>query len=114
MTVSATPYPLFWVAGTVTHMGRGAPDHETTTFDSLEICRLGGKVDRFTTVHAAGEIAALVEHNCIGTFFFWSRPGERRLWCVARADGPRSVDLAALQKIIPEIDFDTGGAPDAR
>ena len=95
-------------------MGRHVREHEDTTFDSLEICRLGGQVHHFTTVRAAEGIAALVERDCIGTFFFWPGGAEHRLWCVARADGPHSIDLATLQKIIPEVDSHARGAIDAR
>jgi hypothetical protein len=96
---------LFWVAGTVTSLGQRFRDDESTVFHSLEICRLGGNVRRFTIVRAVEEIAALVERDCIGTFFFWSLLGERRLWCVARADGPHSIDLKTMQKIVREDDF---------
>jgi hypothetical protein len=113
VTVIATPHPLFWVAGTVTRMGQRFRDSENTTFHSLEICRLGGKVQRFPIVRAIEHIAALVERDCIGTFFFWSQPGERRLWCVARADGPHGIDLTTMHKIIPEAHLDSAGAVDA-
>jgi hypothetical protein len=113
VTVSASPHPLFWVAGTVTRIGQRARDHETATFDSLEICRRGGQIHRFTAVRASDHVAALVEHNCIATFFFWSQPDELRLWCVARADGPRCVDLDTMHKILPEARPSGGGATHA-
>jgi hypothetical protein len=112
--VSATTLPLFWVAGTVTGLGQRRRDNENTIFHSLEICRLGGHVHRFTIVRAVEDIAALIEPDCIGTFFFWLSPGERRLWCVARADGPHGIDAETMRKIIPEAAFDAGGAADAR
>jgi hypothetical protein len=113
VTVSATPHPLFWVAGTITSLGQRLRDTESTIFHSLEICRLGGNVQRFTIVRALEDIAALVERDCIGTFFFCSLPGERRLWCVARADGPHGIDVETMRKIIPEADSDASRA-DAR
>jgi hypothetical protein len=98
--------PLFWVAGTVTAMGQCSRENEHTIFHSLDICRLGGSVQRFATVRTVEDIAALVERNCIGTFFFWALPGERRLWCVQRADGPHGIDWKTMQKIVPEGLFD--------
>jgi hypothetical protein len=95
-------------------LGQRFRDNESTIFHSLEICRLGGHVHRFTIVRAVEEIAALVERDCIGTFFFWSSTGERRLWCVTRADGPHGVDLETMRKIVPEADLDAGRDVDAR
>ena len=95
-------------------MGQRRRDNENTIFHSLEICRLGGHVHRLSIVRAVEDIAALVERDCIGTFFFCSLPGERRLWCVARADGPHGIDVETMRKIIPEADLDAGGAADAR
>ena len=108
----STPPHLFWVAGTVTSLGQRFRDDENT-FHSLEICRLGGDVHRFSIVRAVEDVAALVERDCIGTFFFCSSPGARRLWCVARADGPHGIDLATMQKVIPEADLAAGGPADA-
>jgi hypothetical protein len=74
------------------------------TFHFLEIRVLGGKMRRPTMVRVVDQIAALLEENVIGTFFFWALPGERRLWCLARADGPRSMDLETMQRIIEAAD----------
>jgi hypothetical protein len=106
VTVSATPHPLFWVAGTITSSGQRFRDSENTIFQSRN-------VQRFTIVRAVEDIAALVERDCIGTFFFCSLPGERRLWCVARADGPHGIDVETMRKVIPEADSGASRA-DAR
>ena len=112
-TGSTAARPPFWVDGTVTAVGeRVTKGEETTVFRSLEICRRGGRVQRLTVVHAAREIATLIERHCIGTFFFWQRTEECRLWCVARADGPQGIDVEAMREIIPA--FDAGRVADAR
>jgi hypothetical protein len=110
VTVSATPHPLFWVAGAVTSLGHRFHENENTIFRSLEIRSLGGSVQRFKLVRAVDDVAALVERDCVGTFFFCALPGERRLWCVARADGPNGIDVAAMQMIIEEAK--PGGSAD--
>lgn len=112
--MSATPHALFWIAGTVTNLGQRFRDDDNTIFHSLDICRLGGQVHRLTMLRTVEEVSALVERDCVGTFFFWSLPGESRLWCVARADGPHSIDVDTMRKIIQEADLANGRAADAR
>jgi hypothetical protein len=105
--------PPFWVDGTVTHVGeRISGSEDTTVFRSLDICRLGGSVQRLTVVCALRGVAALIEQSCIGTFFFWQETDECRLWCVARADGPNGLDVDTMRKIIPA--FDAERIADAR
>jgi len=94
--------PLFWVSGTLASLGQRFSDSRGVTFHHLEIRELGGKVQRLSLVHAVQAIAALVEQNAVGTFFIWALPGERRLWCFARADGPQAVDLDTMQQIIDQ------------
>jgi hypothetical protein len=103
----------FWLDGTITAVGERSSNSEViTVFRSLDICRLGGRVQRLTIVHAIQDIAALIVQHCIGTFFFLELPGECRLWCVARADGPHGVDVEAMRQIIPTLD--AGRIADAR
>jgi hypothetical protein len=35
-------------------------------------------------------------------FLFWERQGERRLWCVDRADGPKQVDFEAMRAYVQQ------------
>jgi hypothetical protein len=76
------------------------PTKHGTTYHYLEIYEKGGKLRRITIVRAVAEIAALVEEHAIGTFLFWSLPGERRLWCVDRADGPKHVDFETMRAFV--------------
>jgi hypothetical protein len=68
----------------------------------VEIIEKGGRVRRLTSVRAVEELAALVERYAIGMFLFWERQGERRLWCVDRADGRQQVDFEAIRACVQQ------------
>jgi hypothetical protein len=91
---------LLSVAGTIASIGPRVCDRHGTTWQHLEFYEEGGGLRRITIVRAVTEIAALVEEHVIGIFLFWSLPGERRLWCVDRADGPRQVDFQILHAVV--------------
>jgi hypothetical protein len=91
---------LLSVAGTIASIGPRVCDRHGTTWHHLEFYEKGGGLRRITIVRAITEIAALVEEHVSGIFLFWSLPGERRLWCVDRADGPRQVDFQVLHAVV--------------
>jgi hypothetical protein len=91
---------LLSVVGTIGSIGPRVCDLHGTTWQHLEFYEEGGGLRRVTIVRAIPEIAALVEEDAIGIFVFWSLPGERRLWCVDRADGPRQVDFQILHTVV--------------
>jgi hypothetical protein len=68
----------------------------------IEICEEGGRVRRLTIVRAIEALASLVEQHAIGMFLFWERQGERWLWCVDRADGPKQVDFEAMRAYVQQ------------
>jgi hypothetical protein len=99
--VNASALPdLVSVVGTIAAIGPAVPERRGTTYKYLEIYEKGGHLRRLTFVHASAEIAALLEEYAIGIFLFWVLPGERRLWCVDRADGPKHVDFDAMRSYI--------------
>jgi hypothetical protein len=60
------------------------------TLDELWSGAEGGRPRHLTIVRAIADLAALIEPHVIGMFLFWEESGERRLYFVYRADGPRS------------------------
>jgi hypothetical protein len=68
----------------------------------IEISEKGGKVRRLTIVRAVEALAALIEQHAVGMFLFWERQGERWLWCVDRADGPRQVDFETMRAYVEQ------------
>jgi hypothetical protein len=89
--------PVFPVIGTITAVGAKNPDEGGVQYRYLEICEEGDRRRRLTIVHAIEALAALIEQHAVGIFLFWQQPGDLRLWCVDRADGPRRVDFEALR-----------------
>ncbi|MBV8754076.1 MAG: hypothetical protein JO328_14535 [Hyphomicrobiales bacterium] len=72
------------------------------TYRYLDICEKGGRTRRLTIVRAVEALASLIEQHAVGMFLFWQRPGERRPWCVDRADGPQRVDFAAMRTCLQQ------------
>jgi hypothetical protein len=89
--------PIFSVIGIVTAIGPNNPDKGGVLYRYIDISEKGGRTRRLTTVRAVEGLAALIEQHAIGMFLFWERQGERRLWCVDRADGPQRVDFEAMR-----------------
>ena len=102
------PCPVFPIVGAITAVGPNKLDKGGVLFRYIEISEQGGKVRRLTIVRAVEELAALIETHAIGMFLFWERDGERRLWCVDRADGPKQVDFEAMRAYVQQR-----GRPDA-
>jgi hypothetical protein len=96
------PCPVFPVVGTITAVGHSVLDKGGVLYRYIEICEKGGKVRRLTIVRAVEELASLIEKDAIGMFLFWERQGERRLWCVDRADGPKQVDFEAMRAYVQQ------------
>jgi hypothetical protein len=94
--------PVFPVVGTITAIGPSVLDKGGVLYRYIEISEEGGKVRRLTIVHAIETLALLVEQHAIGMFLFWERQGERRLWCVDRADGPQQVDFEAMRAYVQQ------------
>jgi hypothetical protein len=90
------------VIGTITAVGPNTLDKGGVLYRYIEISEKGGKVRRLTIVRAIEGLAALIEKDVIGLFLFWERQGERRLWCVDRADGPRQVDFEAIRAYVQQ------------
>jgi hypothetical protein len=97
-----TSCPVFPVIGTITAVGPSMLDKGGVLYRYIEISEKGGKVRRLTIVRAIEDLAALIEKDVIGMFLFWERQGERRLWCVDRADGPRQVDFEAIRAFVQQ------------
>ena len=96
------PCPVFPIIGTVTAVGPNMLDKGGVLYRYIEISEQGGRVRRLTIVRAVEALAAPIEQHAIGMFLFWERDGERRLWCVDRADGPRHVDFEAMRAYIQQ------------
>src|SRR3984893_13496740 len=94
--------PIFPVIGTITAVGPNNLDKGGVLYRYIEISEKGGRVRRLTIVRAVEALAALIERHAIGLFFFWERQGERRLWCVDRADGPQQVDFEAIRAYVQQ------------
>jgi hypothetical protein len=90
---------LLSIVGAIASIGPCVCERHGTTWHHLEFEEEGGGLRRITIVRAIAEIAALVEERAMGIFLIWSLPGERRLWCVDRADGPRQVDFQILHAV---------------
>jgi hypothetical protein len=96
------PCPVFPIIGTITAVGPSRLEKGGVLYRYLEISEKGGKVRRLTIVRAVEDLASLIEKNAIGMFLFWERQGERRLWCVDRADGPKQVDFEAMRAYVQQ------------
>jgi hypothetical protein len=94
--------PVFPIIGTVTAVGPSRLDRGGVLYRYIEICEKGGRARRLTVVRAVEALAALIEQHAIGIFLFWERQGERRLWCVDRADGPQRVDFDAIRAYVQQ------------
>jgi hypothetical protein len=97
-----TSCPVFPVIGTITAVGPSMLDKGGVLYRYIEISETGGRVRRVTIVRAVEDLAALIEQHAIGLFLFWERQGERRLWCVDRADGPKQVDFEAIRAYVQQ------------
>jgi hypothetical protein len=96
------PCPVFPVVGTITAVGPSMLDKGGVLYRYIEFREKGGRARHLTVVRAVEELAALIEQHAIGMFLFWERQGERRLWCVDRADGPKQVDFEAMRAYIQQ------------
>jgi hypothetical protein len=94
--------PVFAVVGAVTAVGPSTLDKGGVLYRYIDICEQGGTVRRLTIVRAIEDLAALIEEHAIGMFLFWDSQGERRLWCVDRADGPKQVDFEAMRAYVQQ------------
>jgi hypothetical protein len=94
--------PIIPVIGTITAIGPNNLDKGAVLYRYIEISELGGRVRRLTIVRAVEALASLIEQHAIGMFLFWEREGERRLWCVDRADGPQQVDFEAIRAYVQQ------------
>ena len=97
-----SPCPLFAVIGTITAVGPSMLSKGGVLYRYLDICEQGGRVRRLTIVLAIQTLAELVEKHAVGMFLFWERQGERRLWCVDRADGLQQVDFEAMRAFVQQ------------
>src|SRR5580700_8065834 len=100
--------PVVPVVGTITAVGPSRLDRGGVLYRYIEISEKGGRVRRLTIVRAVEALASLIEQHAVGMFLFWERDGERRLWCVDRADGPKQVDFEAIRAFVQQR-----GRPDA-
>jgi hypothetical protein len=94
--------PIIPVIGTITAIGPNDLDKGGVLYRYIDISEQGGGVRRLTIVRAVEELASLVEKDAVGTFLFSERQGERRLWCVDRADGPKQVDFDAMRAYVQQ------------
>jgi hypothetical protein len=99
MTQSCSIFP---VIGVITAVGPNMLDKGGVLYRYIDICEEGGSIRRLTIVRAVEELAALIEEHAIGMFLFWERQGERRLWCVDCADGPKQVDFEAMRAYVQQ------------
>ena len=96
------PCAIFPVIGTVRAVGPNTADNGGFLYEYIEICEQGSGTRRLTVVRAIEALAGLIEQHVIGLFLFWERQGERWLWCVDRADGPRQVDFEAIRAYVQQ------------
>jgi hypothetical protein len=96
------PCPVFPIVGTITAIGPSMLDKGGVLYRYIEIREKGGAVRRMTIVRAVEALASLVEQHAIGMFLFWERQGERWLWCVDRADGPKQIDFEAMRAYVQQ------------
>jgi hypothetical protein len=96
------PCSIFPLVGTITAVGPNRLDKGVVLYRYIEISEKGGKVRRLTIVRAAEALAALIEKHAIGIFLFWERQGERLLWYVDRADGPKEVDFELVRAYVQQ------------
>ena len=96
------PCPVFPVVGAITTVGPNMLDKGGVLYRYIEISEKGGRVRRLTIVRAVEALASLIEQHAVGMFLFWERDGERRLWCVDRADGPKQVDFEAIRAYVQQ------------
>jgi hypothetical protein len=94
--------PIFPVIGTITAVGPNNLDKGGVLYRYIDICEKGGRTRRLTIVRAVEALSSLIEKHAIGIFLFWERQGERRLWCVDRADGPQQVDFEAIRAYVQQ------------
>lgn len=94
--------PVLPIVGTVTAVGPSRLDKAGVLYRYIEFSEHGGRARRLTIVRAVEALAALIEQHAIGIFLFWERGGERRLWCVDRADGPLRVDFDAIRAYVQQ------------
>ena len=94
--------PVFAIVGTITAVGPSMLHDGGVLFRHIDICEKGGEARRLTSVRAVEAIASLIEQHAIGMFLFWERQGERWLWCVDRADGPKQVDFEAMRAYVQQ------------
>ena len=96
------PCPIIPIIGTITAIGPNNLDKGGVLYRYIEICEKGGRIRRLTIVRAVEALSALIEQLAVGMFLFWERQGERFLWCVDRADGPRQVDFEAIRAYVQQ------------
>jgi hypothetical protein len=94
--------PIIPIIGTITAIGPNNLDKGGVLYRYIDICERGGRTRRLTIVRAVEALASLIEKHAIGIFLFWERQGERRLWCVDRADGPQRVDFEAIRSYVQQ------------
>ena len=94
--------PIIPIIGTITAIGPNNLDKGGVLYRYIEICEKGGRIRRLTIVRAVEALSALIEPHAVGMFLFWERQGERFLWCVDRADGPRQVDFEAVRAYVQQ------------
>ena len=94
--------PIIPIIGTITAIGPNNLDKGGVLYRYIDIREKGGQVRRLTIVRAVQALAELIEKHAIGVFLFWERQGERRLWCVDRADGPQQVDFEAMRAFVQQ------------
>jgi hypothetical protein len=94
--------PIIPVIGTITAVGPNNLDKGHVLYRYIDICEKGGRTRRMRIVHAVEALASLIEQHAIGTFLFWEHQGERWLWCVDRADGPKQVDFEAVRAYVQQ------------
>jgi hypothetical protein len=92
--------PIIPIIGTITAIGPNNLDKGGVLYRYIDICEKGGRTRHLTIVRAVEALASLIEQHAIGMFLFWERQGERRLWCVDRADGPQRVDFEAIRAYV--------------
>jgi hypothetical protein len=96
--------PVFPVVGAITALGPSRLDKGSVLYAYIAISEKGGRVRRLTIVRAVEALASLIEQHAVGIFQFWEREGERRLWCVDRADGPKQIDFEAIRAYVQQRD----------
>jgi hypothetical protein len=98
---------IFLVSGAVSALGAGVPSGERLLFDYVEITRRGGARLWIENLTVARQVAAILDVDTIGKFYFLAEGANNYLLGIERADGvqafdPRDISIEDLRNLIED------------